>query len=65
MAVAHHVQTLVKTERNRQIMCEFGLVSTLLTNCKHILIDNSHSLHLPIVRILEKLASQSMDHKCL
>ncbi|RXN17560.1 WD repeat- and FYVE domain-containing 4-like protein [Labeo rohita] len=65
LAVAHHVQTLVKTERNRQIMCEFGLVSTLLTSCKHTLIDNSHSLHLPIVRILEKLASQSMDHKCL
>ncbi|XP_051772048.1 WD repeat- and FYVE domain-containing protein 4 isoform X3 [Ctenopharyngodon idella] len=65
LAVAYHVQTLVKSERNRQIMCEFGLVSTLLTHCKHILIDNSHSLHLPIVRILEKLASQSMDHKCL
>uniref|UniRef100_A0A673JM56 WD repeat- and FYVE domain-containing protein 4-like n=1 Tax=Sinocyclocheilus rhinocerous TaxID=307959 RepID=A0A673JM56_9TELE len=65
LAVAHHVQTLVKSERNRQIMCEFGLASTLLTHCKHILIDNSHSLHLPIVRILEKLASQSMDHKCL
>uniref|UniRef100_A0A671QJ83 Alfy-like armadillo-like repeat domain-containing protein n=1 Tax=Sinocyclocheilus anshuiensis TaxID=1608454 RepID=A0A671QJ83_9TELE len=65
LAVAHHVQTLVKSERNRQIMCEFGLLSTLLTHCRHILIDNSHSLHLPIVRILEKLASQSMDHKCL
>ncbi|XP_042625050.1 WD repeat- and FYVE domain-containing protein 4-like isoform X1 [Cyprinus carpio] len=65
LAVTHHVQTLVKSERNRQIMCEFGLVSTLLTHCKDILIDNSHSLHLPIVRILEKLASQSMDHKCL
>ncbi|XP_051506796.1 WD repeat- and FYVE domain-containing protein 4-like isoform X2 [Myxocyprinus asiaticus] len=65
LAVAYHVQSLVKSERNRQIMCEFGLLSTLLTHCKHILIDNSHSLHLPIVRILEKLASQSMDHKCL
>ncbi|XP_052429042.1 WD repeat- and FYVE domain-containing protein 4 isoform X1 [Carassius gibelio] len=65
LAVAHHVQTLVKSERNRQIMCEFGLLSTLLTHCKHILIDNTHSLHLPTVRILEKLASQSMDHKCL
>lgn len=65
LAVAHHVQTLVKSERNRQIMCEFGLLSTLLTHCKDILIDNSHLLHLPIVRILEKLASQSMDQKCL
>ncbi|XP_051946182.1 WD repeat- and FYVE domain-containing protein 4-like isoform X2 [Xyrauchen texanus] len=65
LAVAYHVQSLVKSERNRQIMCEFGLLSTLLTHCKHLLIDNSHSLHLPIVRIVEKLASQSMDHKCL
>ncbi|XP_051503739.1 WD repeat- and FYVE domain-containing protein 4-like isoform X2 [Myxocyprinus asiaticus] len=65
LSVAHHVQSLVKSERNRQIMCEFGLLSTLLMHCKHILIDNSHYLHLPVVRILEKLASQSMDHKCL
>ncbi|XP_052468834.1 WD repeat- and FYVE domain-containing protein 4 isoform X2 [Carassius gibelio] len=65
LAVIHHVQTMLKSDRDRQIMCEFGLASTLLTHCKHILIDNSHSLHLPIVRILEKLASQSMDHKCL
>nr|XP_055025553.1 WD repeat- and FYVE domain-containing protein 4 isoform X2 [Misgurnus anguillicaudatus] len=65
MSLAHHVQTLVKSERNRQVMCEFGLLSTLLTYCKHILIDNTHALHLPVVRILEKLASQSMDHKDL
>lgn len=65
LSVAHHVQTLVKSERNRQIMCEFGLLSTLLTHCKHILMDNTNSLYLPVVRILEKLASQSMDHKDL
>ncbi|TRY83639.1 hypothetical protein DNTS_003868 [Danionella cerebrum] len=65
LAVAHHVQTLVTSERNRQIMCESGLLSIMLTHCKHILCDNAHSLHLPIVRIFEKLASQSIDHKCM
>ncbi|KAA0718059.1 WD repeat- and FYVE domain-containing protein 4 [Triplophysa tibetana] len=65
LSIAHHVQTLVKSERNRQIMCEFGLLSTLLTHCKHILMDITSSLYLPVVRILEKLASQAMDHKDL
>lgn len=46
-------------------MCEFGLLSTLLTHCKHILMDITSSLYLPVVRILEKLASQAMDHKDL
>ncbi|XP_056616257.1 WD repeat- and FYVE domain-containing protein 4 isoform X2 [Triplophysa dalaica] len=65
LSIAYHVQILVKSERNRQIMCEFGLLSTLLTHCKHILMDINSSLYLPVVRILEKLASQAMDHKDL
>ncbi|XP_062852239.1 WD repeat- and FYVE domain-containing protein 4 [Trichomycterus rosablanca] len=65
LAVAHHVQSLVKSERNRQIMCESGLLETLLTHCREILRNTTHSLHLPVVRILEKLASQSIDHKSL
>ncbi|XP_060781914.1 WD repeat- and FYVE domain-containing protein 4 isoform X2 [Neoarius graeffei] len=65
LAVAHHVQSLVKSERNRQIMCESGLPQTLLTQCRDILNNSTHSLHLPVVRILEKLASQSIDHKSL
>ncbi|KAG7334069.1 hypothetical protein KOW79_002476 [Hemibagrus wyckioides] len=65
LAVAHHVQTLVKSERNRQIMCESNLLETLLSHCRDILSNSTHSLHLPVVRILEKLASQSIDHKCL
>ncbi|KAK3573074.1 hypothetical protein QTP86_012277 [Hemibagrus guttatus] len=65
LAVAHHVQTLVKSERNRQIMCESNLLETLLSHCRGILSNSTHSLHLPVVRILEKLASQSIDHKSL
>ncbi|XP_017319576.1 WD repeat- and FYVE domain-containing protein 4 isoform X1 [Ictalurus punctatus] len=65
LAVAHHVQSLVKSERNRQIMCESGMLETLLSHCRDILSNSTHSLHLPVVRILEKLASQSIDHKSL
>nr|XP_015201808.1 PREDICTED: WD repeat- and FYVE domain-containing protein 4 isoform X1 [Lepisosteus oculatus] len=64
-ALADHVQTLVKPERNRQIMCESGLLHTLLTDCQAILDSTDDPLHLPVIRIFEKLASQAIDHKCL
>ncbi|KAI4877629.1 hypothetical protein NFI96_022988 [Prochilodus magdalenae] len=65
LAVALHVQSMVKSEQNRQIMCESGLLVTLLTHCRDILSNSTHLLHLPVLRILEKLASQSIDHKSL
>ncbi|KAM6956344.1 WD repeat- and FYVE domain-containing protein 4 [Aplochiton taeniatus] len=61
-SVANHIQALVKSERNRQIMCEGGLVSTLLTHCGSILLGTNHPLHLPVTRILEKLSSQAITH---
>ena len=60
-AVADHVQWLLRSERNRQIMCEGGLLSTLLTHCPLMLLSPPHPLHLPVVRILEKLTSQSIS----
>ncbi|XP_035387227.1 WD repeat- and FYVE domain-containing protein 4 isoform X2 [Electrophorus electricus] len=65
LAVAHHVQAMVKSEQNRQIMCESGLLVTLLNHCGAILSSSTLSLHLPVVRVFEKLASQSIDHKSL
>ncbi|KAJ8248534.1 hypothetical protein GJAV_G00243040 [Gymnothorax javanicus] len=65
LAVANHVQSLVKSERNRQIMCEGGLLLVLLDQCEAILESSSHPLHLPVVRVFEKLASQAMSHACL
>ncbi|XP_040905708.1 WD repeat- and FYVE domain-containing protein 4 isoform X2 [Toxotes jaculatrix] len=59
-SLAYHVQAMVKPERNRQIMCEGGLVSTLLAHCQSILLAPNHPLHLPITRILEKLSSQAI-----
>uniref|UniRef100_A0A3B3B7H2 DUF4704 domain-containing protein n=1 Tax=Oryzias melastigma TaxID=30732 RepID=A0A3B3B7H2_ORYME len=60
-SVAHHIQCLVKSERNRQIMCESGLVSTLLTHCRSVLLIPNHPLHVPITRTLEKLSSQAIS----
>ncbi|XP_069395233.1 WD repeat- and FYVE domain-containing protein 4 isoform X2 [Paralichthys olivaceus] len=62
VSLANHVQAMVKPERNRQIMCEGGLLSTLLVHCQSMLLIPNHPLHLPITRILEKLSSQSITH---
>ncbi|XP_030297212.1 WD repeat- and FYVE domain-containing protein 4 isoform X1 [Sparus aurata] len=59
-SLAHHIQAMVKSERNRQVMCEGRLVSTLLTHCQHMLMAPNHPLHLPVTRILEKLSSQAI-----
>ncbi|XP_072247156.1 WD repeat- and FYVE domain-containing protein 4 isoform X1 [Leuresthes tenuis] len=61
-SLAHHIQAMVKSERNRQIMCEGGLVSTLLAHCGSMLLSPNHPLHLPVTRILEKLSSQAISH---
>ncbi|XP_070771661.1 WD repeat- and FYVE domain-containing protein 4 [Enoplosus armatus] len=61
-SLACHIQAMVKSERNRQIMCEGGLVSTLLVHCQSMLLAPNHPLHLPVTRILEKLSSQAITH---
>ncbi|XP_030011898.1 WD repeat- and FYVE domain-containing protein 4 [Sphaeramia orbicularis] len=61
-SLAYHIQAMVKSEPNRQIMCEGGLVSTLLAHCQSILTSPNHPLHLPVTRILEKLSSQAITH---
>uniref|UniRef100_A0A8C4Y031 Alfy-like armadillo-like repeat domain-containing protein n=1 Tax=Gopherus evgoodei TaxID=1825980 RepID=A0A8C4Y031_9SAUR len=60
-AVADHIQSLVKSEKSRQVMCTSGLLSTIITSCQHALNNDSHPLHLPLIRIFEKLASQSIE----
>uniref|UniRef100_A0A8C0GX95 Alfy-like armadillo-like repeat domain-containing protein n=1 Tax=Chelonoidis abingdonii TaxID=106734 RepID=A0A8C0GX95_CHEAB len=60
-AVADHIQSLVKSEKSRQVICTSGLLSTIITSCQHALNNDSHPLHLPLIRIFEKLASQSIE----
>lgn len=61
-SLAHHILAMVKSERNRQVLCEGGLASTLLTHCRSVLLSPEHPLHLPVTRILEKLCSQALTH---
>ncbi|XP_054655209.1 WD repeat- and FYVE domain-containing protein 4 isoform X2 [Dunckerocampus dactyliophorus] len=60
LAVAKQVQAAVKSEQNCQIMCEGGLISTLLTHCRSMLLDPNHPLHMTVTRVLEKLSSQAI-----
>ncbi|XP_038152382.1 WD repeat- and FYVE domain-containing protein 4 [Cyprinodon tularosa] len=60
-SLAHHILAMFKSERNRQIMCEGGLVSTLLTDCRSMLLSPNHPLHLPVTRMFEKLSSQAIS----
>lgn len=64
-SLAHHILAMVKAERNRQVLCEGGLVATLLTHCRRVLLAPEHPLHLPITRVLEKLCSQAITHEDL
>ncbi|XP_034537065.1 WD repeat- and FYVE domain-containing protein 4 isoform X2 [Notolabrus celidotus] len=59
-SLAHHIQDMIKSEGNRQIMCEGALVSTLLTHYQSMLLNPNHPLHLPVTRVFEKLSSQAI-----
>ncbi|XP_058527545.1 WD repeat- and FYVE domain-containing protein 4 isoform X2 [Ochotona princeps] len=60
-SLASHLQSLVKFEKNRQIMCEAGMLRVLMTSCRGALASGSGPLHSHIVRIFEKLASQAIE----
>ncbi|XP_028629467.1 WD repeat and FYVE domain-containing protein 3 [Grammomys surdaster] len=61
LAVANILQSLVHTERNQQVMCEAGLHARLLQSCGAALADEDHSLHPPLQRMFERLASQALE----
>uniref|UniRef100_A0A7M4FMA4 WDFY family member 4 n=1 Tax=Crocodylus porosus TaxID=8502 RepID=A0A7M4FMA4_CROPO len=60
-AVADHIQSLVKSEKSRQVMCGSSLLSAIINSCQEALINDRNPLHLPFIRIFEKLASQSIE----
>ncbi|XP_006757192.1 PREDICTED: WD repeat- and FYVE domain-containing protein 4 [Myotis davidii] len=60
-SVASHIQGLVKSEKNRQIACEAGMLRTLMAACRQALASGSGALHGGLVRIFEKLASQAIE----
>ncbi|RMC11578.1 hypothetical protein DUI87_11699 [Hirundo rustica rustica] len=60
-ALVDHIQSLVKSEKSRQVMCDSGLLSTIITSCQDAFCSDSHPLHLPLTRVFEKLASQAVE----
>nr|XP_033797067.1 WD repeat- and FYVE domain-containing protein 4 isoform X2 [Geotrypetes seraphini] len=60
-SVANHILSCVKSEKNRQGLCEAGLLSTIVTFCQAALCDGADPLHLHLVRVFEKLASQAVE----
>ncbi|XP_013004069.1 WD repeat- and FYVE domain-containing protein 4 isoform X3 [Cavia porcellus] len=60
-SVAGHLLSLVKSEKNRQVMCEAGMLRTLMASCRGALRASSSPLHARLIRIFEKLASQAIE----
>ncbi|XP_061490749.1 WD repeat- and FYVE domain-containing protein 4 isoform X1 [Rhineura floridana] len=60
-AVANHIQSLMKVEKNRQLACGAGLLDAVVTSCLDVLHNANNPLHLPLIRLFEKLASQSIE----
>ncbi|KAM6156463.1 WD repeat- and FYVE domain-containing protein 4 [Erethizon dorsatum] len=60
-SVASHLLSLVKSEKNRQVMCEAGMLRMLMASCHGALRASSSPLHTRLIRIFEKLASQAIE----
>ncbi|XP_064637335.1 WD repeat and FYVE domain-containing protein 3-like isoform X3 [Lineus longissimus] len=62
---AEVLKSLMKKERNQQVMCEAGLPHELLTYCEVSLYNEAHPLHPPLQYVFERLAAQSLTPKDL
>ncbi|XP_076326045.1 WD repeat and FYVE domain containing 3 bchs isoform X2 [Tachypleus tridentatus] len=63
--VAEVLRSLVRTERNQQVMCDAGFPCELLTVCKLALENESHPLHGAMQYMLERLAAQALEPRDL
>lgn len=59
--IAEIVKSLVRSERNQQIMCESGFVGHLLSIGSVPLQNETHPLHVPFQYMLERLAAQALE----
>ena len=58
---AETVKSLLRCEKNQQIMCEIGFMRDVLKLCGPALEDDSHILHSPLQYLLERLAAQKLE----
>lgn len=61
LLLAEIIKSLVRSEKNQQVMCDKGLVSQIISLAAVALQDENHPLHIPIQYILERLAAQAME----
>lgn len=59
------LKTLLRPERNQQILCDSGMPHELLSHASAALADESHPLHHPLQHMFERLASQSLTPRDL
>lgn len=67
-AMCELIKSLMRGERNQQVMCEAGMPHELLTRCHVALADELHPLHTTLQFIFERLAAQSLmprDLRCI
>lgn len=58
--LAEVLKSLVRSERNQQVLCEVGMAGVMLKVCRIALLDEQHILHLPLQYIFERLAAQAL-----
>ncbi|XP_014604234.1 PREDICTED: WD repeat and FYVE domain-containing protein 3 isoform X1 [Polistes canadensis] len=63
--IAEIIKSLVRSERNQQVMCESGMAGELLSMGRIALQDEIHPLHQPLQYIIERLAAQSLEPRDL
>ncbi|XP_047018830.1 WD repeat and FYVE domain-containing protein 3 isoform X2 [Helicoverpa zea] len=58
--LAHVLKSLVRSERNQQVMCGAGLAGVVLRVCGAALRAERHPLHAPAMYMLERLAAHAL-----
>jgi hypothetical protein len=61
--IAEIIKSLVRSERNQQVMCEADMAGELLNMGRIALQDETHPLHQPLQYIIERLAAQYLEPK--
>ena len=59
------LKSVMRSERNQQLMCEAGLPHELLSHATLTLADETHPLHPPVQYMFERLSAQSLTPKDL
>ena len=65
MYASEILKSLVRSERNQQVMCEAGLPGQLLAIGRLALEDETHPIHPPLQYMFERLAAQTLEPRDL